>query len=200
MIYIKKGYNPWNKSSKTSEWKRFYRICKDAYDRCFNTESKVYKCNYGGRGITMYGPWTNDLSLMVEYISKLPDCDSTYISKTGHKRNFQIDRIENDGNYEPDNLRFVNSSVQNRNKRPMSVVGKENLSKACKKRVRSKSHCDNLSRALSGRTYKRAKKPVKINGILYQNAQIAMEQLHLTIDKVRVLNTLRKPRIKAQSP
>ena len=73
--------------------------------RCFDPSCKQYK-NYGARGITLYEPWKNDQELFLDYCKSI-----------GAKKWLQIDRINNDGNYEPGNIRFVTKKVNLNNKR-----------------------------------------------------------------------------------
>ena len=83
-----------------------YRKWDSIKQRCFNKNNKAYK-NYGGRGITMYKLWINDPVLFIEDIKKL-----------GEKpEGFTLDRINNDGNYEPNNLRWADWKTQLNNKR-----------------------------------------------------------------------------------
>lgn len=73
--------------------------------RCYNKKNKNYH-QYGGRGITVCEAWLNDPSLFV-----------SWAENNGYKRGLQLDRIDNNGNYEPDNCRFVTSKINNRNRR-----------------------------------------------------------------------------------
>jgi len=70
--------------------------------RCFNPKCKEFK-NYGGRGITVCDRW-------MEFKSFRDDMLSTYQS------GLQLDRIDNDGNYEPSNCRWVTRSQNGKNK------------------------------------------------------------------------------------
>jgi len=72
--------------------------------RCFNKNCKDYKY-YGGRGITMYEPWINDFAAFYKHIGAKPSNKHT------------VDRIDNNGNYEPGNVRWATMATQNRNKR-----------------------------------------------------------------------------------
>jgi hypothetical protein len=64
---------------------------------------------YGGRGITMYAPWVNDSTAFINWVE----------SNLGPRpQGHTLDRIDNDGNYEPGNLRSATRAVQLRNRRP----------------------------------------------------------------------------------
>ncbi|HEY9702985.1 MAG TPA: HNH endonuclease [Allocoleopsis sp.] len=73
--------------------------------RIFNEKSNKYH-RYGGRGITMYPEWVTHFQLFKKYIlENLGD------RPPGHS----IDRIDNDGNYEPGNLRWATADIQKQN-------------------------------------------------------------------------------------
>ena len=78
-------------------------------ERIFNTHSKNYK-NYGARGIKMYEPWVHNIKLFYDYVQTLPDYGIKGLS---------LDRINNDGNYEPGNLRWTTKNIQTRNRRKL---------------------------------------------------------------------------------
>ncbi len=71
--------------------------------RCFNPKDISYK-NYGARGITVCDEWL-DIFVFKKWF------DSNYVN------GYEIDRIDNDGNYEPDNCRFVTPSSNMKNRR-----------------------------------------------------------------------------------
>jgi len=75
--------------------------------RCYNPNNKSYH-NYGGRGISVAEEWKLDFQPFYDWA----------ISK-GWKKGvgLELDREENDGNYGPDNCRWVKRDVQSRNKR-----------------------------------------------------------------------------------
>lgn len=75
--------------------------------RILNKNSPSYK-NYGYRGITMFPPWAHDFPLFLDYISALPDYGT---------KGLTLDRINNDGNYEPGNLRWTTHHFQSINSR-----------------------------------------------------------------------------------
>jgi hypothetical protein len=76
--------------------------------RCNNVKSTYYK-NYGGRGISVCSRW-------MEYQNFLSDMGRAPSVK------HQIDRIDNDGNYEPGNCRWVTRTENMRNTRRKRMV------------------------------------------------------------------------------
>ena len=70
--------------------------------RCFNPSDKSYH-RYGGRGITICDEWLSRAVFMDWAIS------------AGIAPGLSIDRIDNDGNYEPGNCRWVTQAVQREN-------------------------------------------------------------------------------------
>lgn len=90
-----------NKNSQT----RLYRIHKGIIQRCSNKNNKAF-INYGGRGITICDEWKNDFLSFHDWSLE-----------NGYKDNLSIDRIDTNGNYEPNNCRWVNNTIQARNKR-----------------------------------------------------------------------------------
>src|SRR5260370_1427160 len=71
-----------------------YRTWRGIKKRCLTTTSPDYPY-YGGRGIRMYGPWMDDFVAFMEYVD-----DELGPRPDGAT----LDRINNDGNYEPGNL------------------------------------------------------------------------------------------------
>lgn len=73
--------------------------------RCYSPNDKGYKY-YGARGITVCDEWRNSFKAFYDWA----------ISH-GWEQGLDIDREDNDGNYTPDNCRFVTRPVGNRNTR-----------------------------------------------------------------------------------
>lgn len=71
--------------------------------RCSNPKNKEYP-NYGGRGIKVCDRWK-------KFSNFWEDMGATW------KSGLSIDRIDNDGNYEPGNCRWATAKIQSRNKR-----------------------------------------------------------------------------------
>jgi predicted SprT family Zn-dependent metalloprotease len=80
-----------------------FRIWTGILRRCLNKNFKNYKY-YGGRGIKVCKRWLK--------------FENFYKDMGERPLNLQIDRIDNDGHYEPGNCRWVTSRVNNLNKRP----------------------------------------------------------------------------------
>ena len=94
----------WNKDSK------LYRVWDGIVQRCYNPNAKNYK-NYGGRGIGMYDEWRNNFKAF-----------ESYCLANGWECGLQIDRIDNESGYTPDNVRFVSPKQNARNKRTNHLI------------------------------------------------------------------------------
>lgn len=73
--------------------------------RCNNPKNKNYE-KYGGRGIKICTEWLND-----------PKKFFDWAIKNGYKEGLSIDRIDVNGNYEPDNCRWADNETQCLNQR-----------------------------------------------------------------------------------
>ncbi len=90
---------------------RLYRIWLNMKTRCNNPRVKDYK-NYGGRGIKICDEWQHSYQSF---------CD--WATLHGYLENLTIDRINNDGNYEPSNCRWATYKEQRHNQRTQSTKG-----------------------------------------------------------------------------
>lgn len=91
--------------------KRIYQIWEGMKQRCFNRNVACYK-NNGGRGITICDEWQKDFINFYNWAMA-----KGYKENEDNKREISLDRIDNNGNYEPNNCRFANKQVQAYNKR-----------------------------------------------------------------------------------
>lgn len=86
-------------------YSKLYKVWQGMKTRCYN-KNFIYYCNYGGRGITICKEWLNDFEIFYKWAIS-----------NGYKEGLTIDRINNDGNYEPNNCRWITRAEQNRNQR-----------------------------------------------------------------------------------
>ena len=91
---------------------RLYNVWCLIKSRCFNEKSPNYKY-YGGRGITLYEPWISEPKVFIEYLMTLPGWDNLKLS---------IDRIRNDEDYKPGNLKFSTHTEQMNNRRSNKIL------------------------------------------------------------------------------
>jgi hypothetical protein len=77
--------------------------------RCTNPNDPSYR-NYGGRGIHVYPEWLDDYAAFLEHVGRRPT------------PRHSLDRINNEGHYEPGNLRWATLRQQARNRRSNRLV------------------------------------------------------------------------------
>lgn len=82
---------------------RLYRIYAHMKERCYN-ENAIRYDRYGARGITVCDEWLNAKNGFANFYD--------WAMSNGYKDNLTIDRINNDGNYEPSNCRWIDKKEQ----------------------------------------------------------------------------------------
>lgn len=85
--------------SRTGKKTPEYRAWTAMRDRCYNPKTKSYR-RYGGRGITVCGPWRESFANFLVDMGRRPS--------EGHS----LDRVDNSGNYTPLNCRWATKSEQ----------------------------------------------------------------------------------------
>ena len=73
-----------------------------------NMRRRCKSVGYRYWGIKVCPVWENNVSAFIDYVSKLPHC---------LEPGYSLDRINNDGNYEPGNVRWATSQQQYQNRR-----------------------------------------------------------------------------------
>lgn len=97
--------NPNYKTGYAAAGKRqgFYNSWQNMKGRCLNKNNPKYH-RYGGRGIKICDDW-----LKIEDFAE-------WALKNGWKKGVSIDRIDNDGDYCPENCRWISMSENSRKK------------------------------------------------------------------------------------
>ncbi len=98
-------------SGRTTTKGTLYHTYTGMKQRCYNVATKSYK-NYGGRGVTVCNRWLgkHGYDHFLEDMGEKPSPKHT------------LDRIDNDGNYEPSNCKWATRSEQSVNRRNSNAV------------------------------------------------------------------------------
>jgi len=96
------------KTRSRGEYKtRLYRLWNRIKMRCTNPNFPNYEF-YGGRGICLYEGWLTRPTAFIDYCKTLDGWDNPSL---------QIDRIDVNGDYTPNNIRFTTCTIQAINRR-----------------------------------------------------------------------------------
>ena len=89
---------------------RIYNIWQKMKSRCYSKNDIEYK-RYGARGIKVCDEWINDIKAFYDWSIS-----------NGYDDNLSIDRIDNNGNYEPSNCRWATPLQQANNCRTNLLI------------------------------------------------------------------------------
>lgn len=84
--------------------KRLYNVYSMMKKRCYNEKDERY-ARYGGRGISICDEWLNSYDAFAEWALA-----------NGYDKGLTIDRVDNDGDYCPENCRWATAVQQQNNK------------------------------------------------------------------------------------
>ena len=88
---------------------KLYGVWAAMRNRCRNSNNAAYR-NYGGRGVAVCAAW-NEYPVFLEWAMS-----------HGYSEGLEIDRENNDGNYEPGNCRWIVPQKNSRNKRTNAII------------------------------------------------------------------------------
>ena len=89
---------------------RLYGIWAGMTNRCYNKNDPHYS-RWGGKNIFVCDKWRNNFQTFYNWAIS-----------NGYSDELTLDRIDNDGNYEPSNCRWATISEQNRNKKNVKFI------------------------------------------------------------------------------
>lgn len=92
---------------------RLYRFWQSMKDRCLNAKASSYK-HYGGRGVKVYKQWVGSFEAFKSWFEG-------QFGRGDIPFGASMDRIDNDGNYEPGNLRIADKIQQANNRRSVGL-------------------------------------------------------------------------------
>ncbi|WP_303984632.1 hypothetical protein [Niallia circulans] len=99
---------------------RIYNIWTTMKQRCYNKNNQKYK-NYGGRGITVCDEWLDKANGVLNFYN--------WSKRNGYNDKYTLDRINVNGNYEPNNCRWVDMVTQQNNRRNNTLITINNITK-----------------------------------------------------------------------
>ncbi len=121
------------KKKNPSEHRKIYAVFRSMHQRCSNPKSTRFS-RYGGRGVRVCPAWS-DYQVF-----------KSWALSNGYAQELQIDRIDNDGWYSPENCRWV-TKRENLANRNLSAVGEHcrKLDKEKVKRIRREENVQLLA-------------------------------------------------------
>lgn len=106
---------------------RLHRIWHSMYCRCYYKSTNGYK-NYGGRGIKVCEEWKHIEGFINFY---------NWAMKNGYNEELTLDRIDLDGNYEPNNCKWSTPKYQSNHRRNNKIIKYKGIEKNFNAMVRN---------------------------------------------------------------
>jgi hypothetical protein len=100
-----------HKATRGGKRNYIYTTWQSIKARCENPNCDAYS-NYGGRGIHLHDPWHDASVFIREVIAEIGERPARH----------SIDRIDNNGHYEPGNIRWATTKQQCNNKRCNKII------------------------------------------------------------------------------
>lgn len=130
--------------SRTKIYSTYYAMIK----RCYVRNNPSYK-HYGGRGITVVSEWLDKENGFLNFyncVSKLP-----HFGEQG----YSLNRIDNNGNYEPNNIEWATNLEQSNNRRSSKLITINNETKSIAQwakiaGISAAGMCSRLQRGVAG--------------------------------------------------
>lgn len=111
-----KNYKYGDHHNLSHKYANLYSMWNTMRHRCKNPQNNKFK-DYGKRGISYCSEWDDFPTFLSWSVSN------------GYKKGLSLDRIDNNGNYEPKNCRWVTNKEQQRNTRKSHFVVYKNTKK-----------------------------------------------------------------------
>ena len=124
---FRKQYMKQKQTSHGGARTRLYQTYKHMMERCYKEDDQAYH-NYGGRGINVCEKWNYYL---LGYEIAFNNFKEWALSNR-YSDNLTIDRIDNNGNYCPENCRWISSKEQASNRRGNILYTYNNITKTIK--------------------------------------------------------------------
>lgn len=130
-----------------------FHVWQSMKQRCLNNRHRQY-ANYGGRGITVCKEWLSNFDRFEEWALS-----------NGYKRGLQLDRINNNAGYSPENCRWATPMQNENNRRNNRLITVDGVTHTLAEwsRIAGIPSTTILTRLHRGHTFEEAiKKPVQI--------------------------------------
>lgn len=128
---------------------RLYNTWRNMKSRCYYTKNINYK-NYGERGIKVCDEWKNDFKAFYDWAMS-----------NGYDDNLTIDRIDVNGNYEPNNCCWITHKEQQQNKQ-----------NSVKYTINGKTHCLKKWCEICGIKYTTVRKRLELQWTIMQALEL----------------------------